>query len=129
MNTYDAKSVKVVVNGITLFGFADGDMVTTSKTNPAVESMSDAQGNYAVAINNDNAGTVTVNLAQTSACYKKLITWANSKTIFPIYVINGTEKIGGPEAMIEKIPDANFGKTVGTRTFVFKVFNYSHIMP
>lgn len=124
--TYDARSVTTIVNSIALFGFADGDMVTTSKDNANSEVMSDAQGNSALAINNDKIGTITINLAQTSPCYAKLVQLANNKTIFPAYVINGSEKIGGPECFIEKVPDTNFGKTIGTRAFVIKVLNYSH---
>ena len=123
---YDARSVTTVVNSITLVGFVDGDMVTTSKDNPNSEVMSDAQGASSIAINNDNIGTITVNLAQTSPCYTKMVQLANNKTIFPAYVISGKEKIGGPECFIEKLPDTNFGKSVGSRAFVIKVLKYSH---
>ncbi|EKM0740871.1 hypothetical protein HCA21_11410 [Listeria seeligeri] len=126
METYDAADVSIVVNGISLFGFADGDMVSCSKDANNIEIKSDAQGNSSAAVSNDRSGTVQIDLAQTSPCYPKLIDIANRQLKVPVYVINGNEKIGGSMAFIEKLPNAGFGKSVGTRSFTFKVLDYSH---
>ncbi|EAE5980034.1 hypothetical protein LG489_001415 [Listeria monocytogenes] len=126
MATYDANTVSTIINGISIFGFSDGDMVSCSKDSNNVEIKSDAQGNSSAAVNNDKMGTIKVDLAQTSPCYPKLIDIANRQLKVPIYVINGKEKIGGSMAFIEKLPDAGFGKSVGTRSFTFKVLDYTH---
>ncbi|EAF5461912.1 hypothetical protein CPC87_06845 [Listeria monocytogenes] len=126
MATYDANTVSIIVNGISLFGFSDGDMVSCSKDSNNVEIKSDAQGNSSAAVNNDKMGTIKIDLAQTSPCYPKLIDIANRQLKVPVFVINGKEKIGGSMAFIEKLPDAGFGKSVGTRSFTFKVLDYTH---
>lgn len=126
METYDAADVSIIVNGISLFGFAEGDMVTCSKDANNIEIKSDAQGNASAAVSNDKSGTVQIDLAQTSPCYAKLIDFANRQLEVSVYVINGNEKIGGSRAFIEKLPNAGFGKSVGTRSFTLKVLDYSH---
>ncbi|EIA7949824.1 hypothetical protein K7U19_002673 [Listeria monocytogenes] len=126
MATYDANTVSTIVNGIAMFGFSDGDMVSCSKDSNNVEIKSDAQGNSSAAVNNDRMGTIKIDLAQTSPCYPKLIDIANRQLKVPVYVINGKEKIGGSMGFIEKLPDAGFGKSVGTRSFTFKVLDYTH---
>ncbi|EAF5045036.1 hypothetical protein FRG77_07870 [Listeria monocytogenes] len=126
MATYDANTVSIIVNGISMFGFSDGDMVSCSKDSNNVEIKSDAQGNSSAAVNNDRMGTIKIDLAQTSPCYPKLIDIANRQLKVPVFVINGKEKIGGSMAFIEKLPDAGFGKGVGARSFTFKVLDYTH---
>lgn len=126
MEVYDANKVSILVNNIALFGFADGDMVACSKDSNNVEIKSDAQGNASAAVNNDKMGTVRIDLAQTSPCYAKLVDIANRQLKVPVFVINGKEKIGGSQAFVEKLPDAAFGKSVATRSFTFKVLDYSH---
>jgi|UniRef100_UPI00359F49D8 hypothetical protein len=124
--TYDAKSVTVTIDGWAAFGFADGDMVTTSKDNDNVEIVSDAQGFTSLAKNNDRLGTVTVMLSQVSPCYAKMMDLATKQKEFPVFVINGKEKIGGTKGIITKTPDTNFGKSITARSFTIKVLDYSH---
>ncbi|AOA01486.1 phage structural protein [Carnobacterium maltaromaticum] len=126
MLTYDARAVSIIVDSINLFGFGDGDMVTCSKDANNAEIKVDAQGQASAAINNDNLGTIKIELAQTSPCYPKMMAIANEKKIVPVRVVNGTEVIGGSKAIIEKLPDAGFGKSVGARSFSFKVLDYKH---
>ncbi|MCI3027687.1 hypothetical protein LMF32_00865 [Desemzia sp. C1] len=124
--TYDAKSVTVTIDGWAAFGFADGDMVTTSKDNDNVEIVSDAQGFSSLAKNNDKLGTITVQLSQVSPCYPKMMDLALKQKVFPVYVVNGTEKIGGTQGIVTKTPDTNFGKSIGARSFTIKVMDYTH---
>ncbi|KMT62654.1 phage structural protein [Paenilisteria newyorkensis] len=126
MQIYDALKVTTVVDSLTLFGFADGDMVSCSKDANNMEAKVDAQGTASAAVNNDNLGTVKIDLAATSPCNKKMIELANTRKQFAIRVINGTETIGGSRAFVEKLPDSGFGKGVGTRSYSIKVLDYSH---
>ncbi|MBA3926539.1 phage structural protein [Listeria rustica] len=126
METYDALKVVTVVDGVTLFGFSDGDMVTCSKDANNMEAKTDAQGTASAAVNNDSLGTIKIDLAATSPCNKQMITLANTRKKFPIRVINGKETMGGSLAFVEKLPDSGFGKGVGTRSYSIKILDYSH---
>lgn len=127
MNTYDAADVTTIVDGTVLFGFQDGDMVSFSKDNPFIEVQTDAQGASSAAKNNDNLGTVTVNMSRNSPCNKYLMDIANSKKAVSVSVMHQTEKASATIAYIEKLPDGSFGKGVPTRTYTFKCLDYKHI--
>ncbi|EUJ24764.1 gp15 [Listeria grandensis FSL F6-0971] len=125
METYDAAKVSIIVDGLNYFGFSDGDMVNCSKDSNNAEFKSDAQGNASAAVNNDSLGTIKIDLAQTSPCYKHIVGLANSKKTFPIRIVDGNHVIGGLRAIVEKLPDAGYGKGVGTRSATIKVMDYS----
>lgn len=126
MEEYDASKVITIIDGVTLFGFSDGDMVSCSKDANNIETKVDAQGIASAAINNDSLGSVKIDLASTSPCNKQMITLANTRKRVPILVINGKETMGGSLAYIEKLPDSSFGKGIGTRSYNVKVLDYTH---
>lgn len=123
---YDANEVKIVWNGISLFGFGDGDMVKGSRDANKIEAKVDAQGQGSIAKVNNSLGTITVTLSALSPCYPQLIKDAKAGTVAPLFVHHKDEYFGGTKAVIEKDPDAAFGKDVGTRDFAFKVLDFDH---
>lgn len=126
--TYNANDVTVIADNITIIGFGDSDMVSCSKDEDNIQVMEDAQGHASAAINNSKLGTITITLAQTSPSYNHLVRLANTRKTFPLRVVNGKESIGGSRALVQKLPDAGFGKSVGTRAFVVKVLDYTHTL-
>jgi len=125
-SVYDAKEVTVIVDGVTVVGFADGDMVTCTKDENNITVVEDAQGSASAAINNSKIGTIQIMLAQTSPNYRQLVNLANSRRVVPTRVVNGSETIGGSQALVEKLPDTTFGSSVGSRQFTLKVLDYTH---
>lgn len=69
---YDAVKANIVVDGRTIQGFQDGDMFSYTYKEEKVKTTVDAQGNPAIAINNNHLATVTINLTGNSVDHKYL---------------------------------------------------------
>lgn len=126
MKTYDARKVTTVVDSVVAQGFQDGDMVSFSKDSDYVEVVVDAQGQASAALNNDNMGTITINLSSSSPFNKKMMQLANSRKQFPISIKHDTERAWGTKAFVQKTPDGSFGKGTGSRSYTIKVLDYKH---
>jgi hypothetical protein len=125
VNTYDARSASVVVDGRFITGFAEGSMVEWEKDEDNFSTMVDPQGNVGVAITNNSLGTITVTLAQTSPQLTYMKSLANSRKIFPIWVQAGEEKVGGTQAMVKKTPDGELSDEISDREFEVQVFDFT----
>ena len=125
---YNAKDVAITIDGVIMFGFQDGDMVSFAKTNPNIEVSSDAQGTGMAAINNDSLGTFTLNLVQGSPCFKKLMDLANTQKAFAMSVEHKKEQAFGSICYVEKPSDGSFGKSVPTRSFTIHAIDYQHVV-
>jgi hypothetical protein len=125
MRTYNAKDVTVTVDGRYLTGYAEGSMVEAEKDEDNFSAKVSAQGDVAVAITNNDLGTVTITLDQTSPDVAYLNALANSKKVIPIWVQNGSEKVGGTEAMVKKPANVTFGDETEDREFEVQVFDYT----
>ncbi|EUJ44042.1 phage structural protein [Listeria fleischmannii] len=123
---YDANEVQTVRDGVTLFGFGDGDMVKGSRDSNRAEAKVDAQGFGTMSKNNNSLGTVTVTISASSPCYPQLVKDAKAGKIAPLWVHHKKEFFGGTKAFIEKDPDVSYGKESGQRDFVFKILDYDH---
>lgn len=72
MSIYNAKNVSIIVDGISLFGFQSGDMVSWTQAEDNVNLVIDAQGTGTGSESNDKHGTVTIHLSQASPKMKDL---------------------------------------------------------
>lgn len=124
MTTYDARDVTTVVDGVIITGFQDGDMVSFSKDNNNAEIVVDAQGNGAMAVNNNNLGTFVINLSAGSPFNKKLTQLADSRKQFAMSVKHKTERAWGTKCVVEKTADGSFGTGVGARSYTVKALDY-----
>lgn len=126
---YDSMKVNVSINGLLVTGYGDGTMVTCDRNEDRVVPYSGVKGEYAYSINNNTSGTITVTLQQQSPMNKILQQYANTKTVFPIFVTDintGGFKAGGNEAMILKEPANERGAEITSRAWAIYVFDYSN---
>lgn len=117
----------MIFAGIPFEGFADGTVITVAYNNPAATDLVGGDGEGARAMSNDFSGTVTCVLMQTSATNAALSAIAradreNGQGVYTLMVKDGsgTSIAQCETAWIEKIPDAEYGRELTNRTWVFK---------
>ena len=124
---YDAKKVSVIIGGITLTGFAEDSFVEAEKDEETVTTHVSAQGDVGVAINSHSLGKIKIKLNQTSPYINYLVGLARTSKMIPAWVISDNdvkEKAGGTQAMVNKVPKAEFGKKITECEFEILVFDY-----
>lgn len=127
VRTYDARETTVTVDGQFLTGFAEGSFVEWEKDEDNFNAKTDAFGDVAVAMTNNQTGTITITLSQTSPSLPLIKRLANTRAMFPIWVqTNGTikEKVGGTQAMVVKSPSGTLSDEVEDREVEIRVFDY-----
>lgn len=126
MNEWDARECNIIVDGITMFGFQDGDMVGYEFNNANAGQVIDPQGNGSRYIINDHSGKITINLSQTSPCNEKLLDLINKNKEVVISVTTSNESVSGQRCTFEKDPGGSFGKTIGNIAYVADVIDLKH---
>ncbi|MEB6549077.1 DUF3277 domain-containing protein [Heyndrickxia sporothermodurans] len=126
MGVYDPKNTTVNADGKIVTGFSEGTMIQASKDEEGFSVKVSAKGETDVAISNNNLGTITVTLSQTSPFVSFFNKLANSKKIFPIWGSCSApkEKFGGTQAMVKKPADIEFSDETSGREFEIQVLNY-----
>lgn len=127
METYDPKKVSVVANGKHIVGFMDGKFVECDKNADNVTAHIGAQGDVTFSENADNTGLIKVTLKQTSSSLAYLMDLSESKTAFPISVVDantGSFRAGGTQCRIQKTPSRTFGAEVDGVEIDFYVADY-----
>lgn len=124
VRTFDARETSVNINNRFVTGFAEGSFVEWEKDEDNFNSKTDALGDTAVAITNNNTGTITLTLSQTSPNLAQLKRLANARTVFPIWITTPDEKIGGTQAMFVKSPSGGLSDEIEDREFEIRVFDY-----
>lgn len=125
MTIYNAKDCIITFNNIVITGVGE-DMVSGEKDEDNFETTVGAQGDVAVSEVNDSLGTITLTLLPNSPQKAMLIDACNNGTVAPMWVKNPSigERFGGTQARIMKVPTSDHGKTVSSREFQIKVFDY-----
>lgn len=130
MNLYKAKNValNIIRDGVALImkNFQDGDMASVQKTNAKIDAMADPQAGVAGAVTYDSLGTATVTVQQGGETNDLLSDLYNNDEVFGFFMSYGDEIVGGNHCMIQKAPDAAFGKAVPTRAWTIQIFDYSY---
>lgn len=115
MTTYDFKKVSVIVDGVFIVGFMDGEPIQVEKNEDDITPHVGAGGDVTYAESADQTGTITLTLKQTSASLPFLQQLRKSKRIFPIQIVDSntnTYRVGGSEARIVKMPSRSWGAEV-----------------
>lgn len=122
---YNPKETTVTFGGYFITGFGE-DMITASKDEDFVETSVGAQGDVVVNEINNQIGTVSITLQNTSPSKKTLTDAARTRKIAPLWVENDTigVKVGGAYAQIINYPENELGTTAGDLTYEFRVFDY-----
>lgn len=127
VKTYNAGEMVIIFAGVPFEGFADGTFVTVARDNPSWNSVVGSSGEGARAKSNDKSGTVTCTLLQTSLTNDALSALAiadenGGNIAAPILVKDGSGRTvaEAETAWIEKPADAEFGREISNREWVFK---------
>lgn len=123
---YSSKEVIITFGNVILRELAPDTFVTISRDEQAWTKQIGASGEGARSKSNNNGGTVTVTLMQTSlsndflTAYAKLDETSNQGQA-PLMVkdLLGTTLAASPGAWIQKLPDIEFGVELSTREWVF----------
>jgi hypothetical protein len=113
--TYDFKKVSVIVDGVYITGFMDGEVIQVEKNEDDVIPHVGAGGDVTYAESADQTGTITITLKQTSSSLPFLQQLRKSKRIFPIQIVDSNTnayRVGGSEARILKMPNRSWGNEV-----------------
>lgn len=125
VRTYDPKQVMILIGGIPMGGFADGEYVNVERTSDTFTMVSGADGITSRAKTNDRSGSMTLTLAQTSPSNDALsaIALADELTnsgVVPILIKDGsgTTVFVSAFGWIKKPPAASFAKEIGNRAWI-----------
>lgn len=132
MAAYDATDVNVSISGRIVTGFAEGSIVECSRNEDRITPYIGTKGETAYSINNNNTGTITINLQQQSPINAVLQGYANRKESFSISVIDinaggGNFRAGGNEAYIVTDPTYTRSDAIETQTWEIYVFDYTMV--
>lgn len=125
VRTVDARETSVNINNRFITGFAEGSYIEWEKDEDNFNAKVDAFGDVAVAITNNQLGTITLTVSQTSPSLASLKQLANARTVFPIWVTTPDEKVGGTQAMFVKSPSGTLSDEVEDREFEIRVFDFT----
>lgn len=122
---YNPQETTVTFGGYYITGFAE-DMITASKDEEFFSTSVGAQGDVVINETNNQLGTVTIVLQNTSPSKRVLIDAARTRKIAPLWIENDSigTKVGGAYAQIKNFPENALSAEAGDLTFEFAVFDY-----
>lgn len=113
--SYDFKKVSVIVDGVIITGYMDGESISVEKNEDDITPHVGAGGDVTFAESNDNTATITLTLKSTSASLPFLDQLRRSKRIFPARIVdaNGNQvRCGGTECRVMRPPSRSWGNEV-----------------
>ena len=119
---YDPKKKTVVINGVFLTGFGDGDFLQYSKEEDDYTPYKGSQGEVDYSENPDESCMMTVTLKNTSPSNSYLTGLSQAKTPISFSSTDSNDhgqSVSGEDGVILKIPDNANGKEIGSREWVF----------
>ncbi|CAB4197767.1 Bacteriophage rv5, Orf52 [uncultured Caudovirales phage] len=127
--TYDPSKLTVIVGGVIVTGFTDGDFITAKRDEDLYMKRVGADGHVARARNGNKSGTIEIKLLQSSPAVNEIAALValdnflyDGDILIPISVVNpgdGAELVVATQAWLKTPPEMVFGKEVGERSFVF----------
>ena len=130
VRSYDPAQVSIIFAGIPIEGFADGTFLTVARNNQGFNMTVGSDGEGARAKSNDGGGTATVTLLQSSISNDALSAIANldelsGDGVGPLMIKDGSGRtlVVAESAWVQKQPDAEFGREISNRVWVFESDN------
>jgi len=120
---YDPTKVSVVMGGVPLRGFADGDMVSIEYTNDQRSVHVGTQGEGRHIKSNDLSGTATVRLADYSPSNDALMLIHRADTPLPLVVTDKSTNAGlffAASAMVQRVPNMVKGSEASMNEWVLE---------
>ena len=128
-STYDTTKLTVIVGGVIVTGFSDGDFITAKRDEDLHMKRVGADGHVARARNGNKSGTIEIKLLQSSPAVNQLAALValdnflfDGDILIPIAIVSpgtGAELVASTQSWLKTPPEMVFGKEVGERTFVF----------
>lgn len=128
-STYDPSKLTVIVGGVIVSGFSDGDYITAKRDEDLYTKRVGADGHVARARNGNKSGTIEIKLLQGSPAVSEIAALValdnflfDGDVLIPISIVSpGTaaELVVSTQSWLKTAPEMVFGKEVGERTFVF----------
>lgn len=124
VRTYDPKKVLVIIGGVPMGGFADGEFVSVERSSDAFAKVTGADGITSRAKSNDRSGTMVLTLAQTSPSNRVLSGFALADEVANAGVVPILIKDAGGDSVyvsgfgwVKKQPPSTFAKEIGNRAW------------
>lgn len=125
VRTFDPKQTVLTVGGIPIGGFADGTFLQFEYDEDAYNKVVGADGITSRAKTNNQGGTLTITLAQTSPSNDILSGYANTDKlsntgVVPVVVkdVNGTTVIFAPNGWVRKQASLEWGKEISDNEWI-----------
>jgi len=128
-STYDPSKLTVIVGGVIVSGFSDGDFITAKRDEDLYMKRVGADGHVARARNGNKSGTIEIKLLQSSPAVNEIAALValdnflfDGDILIPIAIVSpgdGAELVAATQAWLKTPPEMVFGKEVGERTFIF----------
>jgi len=128
-STYDPTKLTVIVGGVIVTGFSDGDFITAKRDEDLYMKRVGADGHVARARNGNKSGTIEIKLLQSSPAVNEIAALValdnflfDGDILIPIAIVSpgdGAELVAATQAWLKTPPEMVFGKEVGERSFVF----------
>ena len=118
MKSYDPKKVNLIVNGITITGFADGSMISVERNEDSIVPHVGTKGEVSVAESADESGEITINLASTSPQVQYFVQLSKQKgddADFSVSIVNMNTNgvsLSSNDCRVKKLPQIEFGDEV-----------------
>lgn len=128
-STYDPTKLTVIVGGVIVTGFSDGDYITAKRDEDLYTKRVGADGHVARARNGNKSGTIEIKLLQSSPAVAELSALValdnflfDGDVLIPIAITSpgdGAELVVSTQSWLKTAPEMVFGKEVGERSFIF----------
>jgi len=127
--TYDPTKLTVIVGGVIVSGFIDGDFITAKRDEDLYMKRVGADGHVARARNGNKSGSIEIKLLQSSPAVNELSALValdnflfDGDILIPIQIVSpgdGAELVVSTQSWLKSAPEIVFGKEVGERSFIF----------
>lgn len=130
VNTYNPALISVITGAKIISGYSDDSQVTVERMTDSFAESVGADGHVTRSRTNDNRGTITVQLMQSSPSNDDLQAYAtndelNGTGTFPVLVrdASGRTICSGDQAWLVKTATAEYGRSITNRTWTIRVAN------
>ena len=127
LKTYDFRKVALLVSGVPISGFAEGDAISVEFPESWTKQIG-AGGAHTRSRNNDQSAQLTITLQQTSSSNAFLagLAAADEVTGLPILGVlikdlRGNDLLAAPQAYVSQKPGLTYGKDSGSREWVIQL--------
>jgi hypothetical protein len=128
MKTYAAAEVKTTFGSHSVTGTNDGDFVNIEQITDGVTSQAGADGEVARSMSADRRARITITMQQTSssndffsgAYLADQVSGGRAPLPLTIRDLRGTTVFAAAKAWITKMPNAGFGKELGSREWILE---------